>query len=80
MKQNIEKYFNELISEKEIDQLEEWTGLKCTDIIFDSNVDNWSVDTSVFNERIIGNKQMVFLIEDSKEEIISKDLFFCIFY
>ena len=49
-------------------QLEEWTGLKCTDIVFDSNVDNWSAYTSVLNDRIIGKKQLVFLIEDEDGE------------
>ena len=56
------------LSVEQIKQLEEWTGLKCTDIVFDSNVDNWSEGTSVFNERIIGKKQLVFLIEDEDEE------------
>ena len=49
-------------------QLEEWTSLKCYDILFDSNVDDWSEDTSVFNDRIIGNKQLTFLIEDEDGE------------
>ena len=49
-------------------QLEEWTGLQCSDIVFDSNVDNWSAGTTVFNERIIGKKQLVFLIEDEDGE------------
>ena len=40
VKQNIEEYLNELINEKEKKQLEEWTSLKCSDIVFDSNVDN----------------------------------------
>ena len=55
------------LSANEKNQLEEWTGLKCSDIVFDSDVDNWSVRTSVFNERIIGKKQLVFLIEDKDE-------------
>ena len=50
-------------------QLEEWTSLKCGDIVFDSNVDDWSEDISVFNKRIIGKKQLVFLIEDEDNEI-----------
>ena len=42
--------------EKEQKQLEEWTGLKCSDIVFDSNIDNWSYYTSEFDKRIIGKK------------------------
>ena len=49
-------------------QLEEWSELKCSDIVFDSNVDKWNVNTSKFNERIIGKKQLVFLIEDEDGE------------
>ena len=64
VKQNIEDHLNDTLNEKEQKQFEEWTGLKCTDIVFDSNVDNWSQHTSVFDERIIGKKQLVFLIED----------------
>ena len=43
-------------------QLEEWTELKCSEIVFDSNVDNWDKNTSVLNERIIGKKQVAFVI------------------
>ena len=58
VKQNVEEYLNELINEKEQKQLEEWTGLECSDIVFDSNVDNWAEGTSEFNDRIIGKKQL----------------------
>ena len=43
--------------------------MKCSEILFDSDVDDWSEDTSVFNERIIGKKQLTFLIEDEDGEI-----------
>ena len=50
-------------------QLEEWTGLECGEILFDSDVDNWSENTTNFNEKIIGKKQLSFIIEDEDEEI-----------
>ena len=53
---------------KEQKQIEEWTGLKCTDIVFDSNIDNWSPYTTVLNERITGKKQLIFLIEEEDGE------------
>ena len=68
IKQNGEEHLNECINEKEQKQIEEWTSLKCLDILFDSNVDNWSHHTSVFDKRIIGKKQLVFLIEDDRGE------------
>ena len=73
----IQKSLNELpiesisipnLNEEQIAQLEEWTLLKCSDIVFDSNKDNWSEDTSVFNESIVGKRQLIFLIEDEDGE------------
>ena len=52
----------------QIKQLEEWTSLKCSDVLFDSDRDNWKERTSVFDSKIIGNKQLVFLIEDEDGE------------
>ena len=68
VKKNIDQYFNQLLTRKEKKQLEKWTDLKCSDILFDSNIDDWDINTSVLNERIIGNKQLTFLIEDTDEE------------
>ena len=56
------------INEKDQTYLEKWTGLKYDDIIFDSNVDNWNISTSVLNEKIRNKTQIVFLIEDKEGE------------
>ena len=69
VKQNIEHHLNSLLKEKEQKQLEEWTGLKIGEIIFDSNIDDWKQNTSVLNEQIIGKKQLLFLVEDNEGEI-----------
>ena len=53
---------------KDKQQLEEWTSLKCSDILFDSNIDHWSVNDTVFDDRIMGKKQLVFLIQDERGE------------
>ena len=37
-----------MMNGKEMKQLEEWTNLKCSNILFDSDVDNWT-DQKVFN-------------------------------
>ena len=57
------------LNENQVKQLEEWTGLSCSEIVFDTNVDDWSPHTTDFNERIIGKKQLVFVIEDEDGEI-----------
>ena len=51
-------------------QLEKWTQLKCGEIVFDSEKDNWNKTSSIFNERIIGKEKLMFIIqEDEKDEI-----------
>ena len=45
---------------EQIKQLEEWTRLKCGEVLFDSNKDDWAENTSVFNDRIVGKKHLVF--------------------
>ena len=52
------------LQQKQVKQIESWTGLKCGDVLFDSDSCNWSKDHSDLNNKIIGKKQIVFLIED----------------
>ena len=58
-----------VLNDNHIKKLEEWTGLYCSELVFDSEVDNWSKNTSVFDKRIIGKKQLIFLIEDTDGEL-----------
>ena len=53
----------------QIKQIEEWTGLKCEKMIFDSEKDDWNEKTSIFTDRIMGKKQLTFIIEDKDNEI-----------
>ena len=48
----------------QMDIINEWTGLQINEVVFDSKKDNWTKDSSVFNEKIFGKKQLTFLIED----------------
>ena len=56
------------LTDSQITQLEEWTSLKLTDVIFDSDIDNWSKHSSVFNDRIIKKSHLLFLLEDENKE------------
>ena len=67
IQKNDEEYFNEAVKEEHQQQLEEWTELKCDDILFDSKIDEWSENTSVFNERIIGKSKLTF---DEKRKVL----------
>ena len=49
---------------EQMNQLEDWTELECGRIVFDSNVDNWSENTSIFDEKLFDKKHLLFLIED----------------
>ena len=63
-KERNEKYN---LTDANFKQLEEWTSLKCSDILFDSKFDNWK-ESTFLNEKIIGKRQLIFLIESSTGE------------
>ena len=50
----------------QLTQIEEWTKLKCGEIIFDSTQDNWEIKTSTFDDRILNKNKLVFIIEDTE--------------
>ena len=53
------------ISTEEKKQLEAWTNKKCSEVLFDSNKDDWSKKTSVFDDKVMNKSNLVFLIEDT---------------
>ena len=52
-----------------IQKIEEWTGLKCGEIIFDSRINKWSQKESELNKLILGRKQFIVIITTEKGEI-----------
>ncbi|EDR27209.1 hypothetical protein EDI_045730 [Entamoeba dispar SAW760] len=48
----------------QIKQIEEWTNRKVSNILFDSDIDDWNYNTSVFKQRIINKKHITIIIED----------------
>ena len=54
--------------QNQLKQIEQWTGLKCLETLFDSDKDNWKMRTSVFSKCVKGKKQIVFIIEDTEGE------------
>ncbi|BFU18330.1 trichohyalin, putative [Entamoeba histolytica] len=48
-------------------QIEEWTERRINNILFDSDKDDWKVDTSVFGERIMNKEHIIIIIEDEEE-------------
>ncbi|BFU18594.1 trichohyalin, putative [Entamoeba histolytica] len=51
----------------QIEQLEEWTEKRISNILFDSYNDNLKVDTSVFDQRIMNKEHIIIIIEDEEE-------------
>ncbi|BFU22116.1 predicted protein [Entamoeba histolytica] len=50
----------------QIEQLEEWTERKVGNVLFDSDIDNWNRNTSVFDQRIMNKKHVTIIIKDSE--------------
>ncbi|BFU18890.1 predicted protein [Entamoeba histolytica] len=51
---------------EEMLQLEEWTNRKVSNILFDSDIDDWNKNTSVFIQRIINKEYIIIIIEDEE--------------
>ncbi|BFU23421.1 predicted protein [Entamoeba histolytica] len=51
---------------EEMLQLEEWTNRKVGNILFDSDKDDWKVNTSVFDQRIMNKEHIIIIIEDEE--------------
>ncbi|BFU26481.1 trichohyalin, putative [Entamoeba histolytica] len=50
-----------------IKQIEEWTEKRMDNILFDSDIDDWKEDTSVFDQRIMNKEHIIIIIEDEEE-------------
>ena len=50
---------------QEVKQLEQWTNKKCSEVLFDSDKDDWSQNTSVFGDKIYGKSNLMFIVEDT---------------
>ena len=48
--------------------IEEWTGMKIGPILFNIDINHWSVYLSDFNKNLLGKQHLLFLIEDNKNE------------
>ncbi|BFU19843.1 trichohyalin, putative [Entamoeba histolytica] len=49
-----------------IKQIEEWTEKRINNILFDSDIDDWNKNTSVFDQRIMNKEHIIIIIEDSE--------------
>ncbi|BFU19348.1 trichohyalin, putative [Entamoeba histolytica] len=49
-----------------INQIEEWTEKRINNILFDSDIDDWNRNTSVFDQRIMNKEHIIIIIEDEE--------------
>ena len=63
------KIYQNYLNKNEIKQIEEWTKLKCGEIVFDSNRDDWSRLGTTFDRKVMGRKQIIILIEDTNHNL-----------
>ncbi|BFU25622.1 trichohyalin, putative [Entamoeba histolytica] len=49
-----------------INQIEELTEKRINNILFDSDIDGWNKNTSVFDERIMNKEHLIIMIEDEE--------------
>ena len=61
----VNKKYNYELTTKEFEQLKDRTKMSLEDIIINSDVDNWSHGTSVFDQRFFGRSNLLFLITDT---------------
>ena len=54
------------LERKEMIQLENWTKKRIDNILFDSNINDWNKNNSLFFNKIYGKSNFVILIEDTK--------------
>ena len=52
-----------------VKQLEEWTYANFSKIIFDSDIHDWSENTSEFDENVFKKSHLVFLVEDTEGNV-----------
>ena len=56
---------NEVIDSNEKNQLDQWTNKKCSEVLFDSDKDNWNVNTSVFDSKVMNKSNLAIIVEDT---------------
>ncbi|ELP86153.1 hypothetical protein EIN_328200 [Entamoeba invadens IP1] len=60
---------NSIVEKSEVEKLREWTGLRHKVLVFDSAVNDWSVGSSVFNDKICDLPNLVFFIETAEKDL-----------
>ena len=63
-----QSHSKQIITKKEQQIICEWTKLSFGEILFDSFIDDWNIETSVFDSRILYKEKLLFIIESSTNE------------
>ena len=57
------------LTSNERKQIEEWTQRRIGTLLFNSEKDDWSQETSQFDKKVYGKEKILFLIEDKKNNL-----------
>ena len=57
------------LTEEQVKQLEEWTNRKCEEVVFDSDIHDWKVNTSVCVDKATIPYYSIYVIEETGGEI-----------
>ena len=49
--------------------MKELSKMEIEEVLFDSQIDDWNINTSIFNERIVGKEKIVLMIIDSNGNV-----------
>ena len=52
------------IVKEEIEAIRHWTGKNLNSLIFNSTSDDWKVNSSVFDRKVLGRRNLLFIIDD----------------
>ena len=55
--------------ERNIKQIEEWSSTTFKEVVFDSDIDDWSKDTSTFDQKIFNREKLTFIMEDTEGNV-----------
>ena len=68
----------EIMTQKQIKQIEKWTEQRMEQVLFDSQYDNWNQNTSIFDQKIFGKSNIVIAIQLENGDVIGGYISQCI--
>ena len=65
-KYSINKWIKYMMEFDEYKKIKEWTNKQLGKVLFDSNVDDWNINTTTLHEKIMNKEKILFVVEDEE--------------